>query len=275
MVWLALADTQWNKGILLNFVKEEAIKHIDLGLDLSKWEETPNLCKKRKQVLDKLKTKLLSEQPVARKPKVHKSFVCEWKQGDTFAYKLTEQSVSDVGLTNRYLVFHKVGEKSGYPSEIYPVVWVKLTKDTIIPSTKEELDDLEFIQICTVAEWMIGNNQKVNALELQREAVKKSTIVSERDECGYIPIYRLALMFTSKRNIPKEMVYLGNFSLTPPKINYLDYNTPSTFWKFAIEYILKSYNSFNLRRSPLYNPLFLEVYRFGYMSLNRVYLLSE
>lgn len=252
-IWLALADTQWNKGLLLDYVKENALKFIDAEINADqqiKWQKDHN---KRKEHLIKLKEKILSEKSPATKPRVKKNFICDWKIGDTFAYKLASEYSLEKGLFNRYLIFHKIAEVNGYPAEIFPVVFVKLTRDDKIPSSKEEIDALEFVQISTVSEWHRGRTDVFNPVEIQREIAKNSPIVSERDDLGYIPNYRIALSFTSKRNIPKEMVYLGNFDLMPPRINYKYEKVQQILWKFAEKIIIDRYVAFNLRESPLYN----------------------
>lgn len=253
LVWIALADTQWNKGLLLDYVKENALKFIDSEVDTEKQNEWGKDHDKRKEHLNKLKAKLLSGQPSVAKQRIKKNFICEWKIGDTFAFKLTSEYSLEKGLLNRYFIFHKIAEVNGYPAEIFPVVFVKLTKDDKLPNCKEEIDALEFVQISTVSEWHRGRTDVFNPVEIQREVAKRSQIVCERDDLGYIPNYRIALSFTSRRNIPKEMVYLGNFELLPPKINYKDEKVQQILWKFAERIIVDRYVAFNLRESPLYN----------------------
>ena len=63
LFWFALADTQWKYERLLPEVKEQAIKHIDEGKNLGRWEENKNQYSKRKRVLGELKEKLNSPQP--------------------------------------------------------------------------------------------------------------------------------------------------------------------------------------------------------------------
>jgi hypothetical protein len=60
VVWLALATVQWKLGRLQEEVKRKAIEIIDSGEDLKRWEDEPNLLKKRRDVLEKLKEQLNS-----------------------------------------------------------------------------------------------------------------------------------------------------------------------------------------------------------------------
>lgn len=66
--WFALADTQWNLGRLEEFVKANALKYIESGIDLMHWNnECSSEFKSRKAVLDKLESKLKSPQPPKKK----------------------------------------------------------------------------------------------------------------------------------------------------------------------------------------------------------------
>lgn len=250
--WFALAHIQCKKGILLDNVKEETLKCIENGSGVKKWELTPHY-KKRQAVVYELKNLILTYKAPNKNSHIKKPFICDWKIGDTFAYKLTSAYAAEKDLINRYIIFHKVSEVSGYPSEIYPVVFVKITKDDKLPASKDELDSLDFVQISVLSEWVKGRDDESDSVKLQKEVAQQSKIMCERDDFGYIPNYRIAISFTSKRNIPKEMVYLGNFDLLPPKINYSCGKVQQILWKFAEKIIIDRYIAFNLRNSPLYN----------------------
>ena len=51
--WFALANIQWDYGRLLEYVKEEALKHIRNKLDLERWKDNKELYRKRKEALEK------------------------------------------------------------------------------------------------------------------------------------------------------------------------------------------------------------------------------
>src|SRR4051794_1625008 len=69
VMWLALAATQWKGGRLEERVKKRAIEIIDAGSDLNRWQDNPSLIAKRKVVLEKLRSQLLSPQPPTTKIK--------------------------------------------------------------------------------------------------------------------------------------------------------------------------------------------------------------
>ena len=249
--WFALAYIQCKNGVLLDNVREQALECIENDNGIKNWELTP-YCKKRQVEIQNLKKIILTHKATDKKTHIKKPFICNWKTGDTFAYKITSAYADEKDLNNRYFIFHKVSEVSGYPSEVYPVVWVKITEDDKVPTCKEEIDSLEFVQISVVSEWVRGREDEFDPVSLQKQVAQKSPIVCERDDFGYIPNYRITLSFTSKRNIPKNMLYLGNFNLLPPKINYLGGKIQQIRWKFAEKIIIDRYIAFNLRKSPLY-----------------------
>jgi hypothetical protein len=85
--WLALADISWKVGRMDERVRENALRIIDEGRDLARWE-SPRDRTKREAVLAKLRAQLLSLQPAAKRiPKTVKS-ANEWVVGDVIAFQL-------------------------------------------------------------------------------------------------------------------------------------------------------------------------------------------
>ena len=88
--WLALAVTQWRCGRLEQRVKDMALKVIEDGSNLERWEEdaTPLDVKKRKAVLEALRLQLESPQPPEKR--IPQPFVstCEWEVGELISYRL-------------------------------------------------------------------------------------------------------------------------------------------------------------------------------------------
>ena len=98
--WFALADIQWDYGRLLPKVKENAIKWIEDGSDIRRWEEegTAKEVKVRKEVLEKLKNKLKSPMPEEKKVSQYRLYKCQWKIGDVYAYKMNSEYAKERGL---------------------------------------------------------------------------------------------------------------------------------------------------------------------------------
>ena len=64
--WFALADTQWNLGKLLPFVKEKVLEYLKSGTNLTRWEKeaiNKREYKVREKVLQELEQKLMSPMP--------------------------------------------------------------------------------------------------------------------------------------------------------------------------------------------------------------------
>jgi hypothetical protein len=86
--WLALAATQWKCGRLEERVKTKALEIIETETDLHRWENDSKLAKKRKIVLEKLHTRLLSEQPIQVTIKKAYKQKTSFRLGDIFSYRL-------------------------------------------------------------------------------------------------------------------------------------------------------------------------------------------
>ncbi len=260
LFWFALSDTLWKRGIMTEYVKNQALNCIDMGADIKRWESIdPKLAIKRQKAIDLLKERILSPQPPEKKPRIEKLYKCEWNIGDVFAYKMESELAKEKGYYGRYLLIRKVDEGIWYPGHIIPIVYVKMTKDEELPQTVEEYDELEYIQV-----WSYKYEQRfwpINGADPIGDIERKSKIEYKVDEFGYLPVFRIRLKNSSKNVIPKKLIYLGNFiGAEPPKNEFIVHekiNIHIVFWKnreltFESE-MLESYNNFNLRKSSIYN----------------------
>jgi len=248
---LALADTEWKYGKLIDHVKEKALFIINTGRGLKVWEENPKYLKKRKEVLQKLKEKLESPQPPEKQIKPVRLYKCEWKMKDAYAYKMESDLAKEKGLYGKYIIFIKVGERIWYPGHIIPIVWAKLTNSGQLPTTEEELNKLEFVQVDADDYIRLFSFVNIKDKKLQKEI---KTLCYNVNSDYELPLFRLALVSTSKRIIPKKMTYLGNFpNIIPPKNEYVDIenNTTCSLWKNIEEEIISSYFYFNKREQFL------------------------
>jgi hypothetical protein len=254
--WFALADIQWKWGRLLPSVKEQALAWLDKGDDLKRWqEENPKLAVLRKKVLEELKQKLNSPQPAAKKITISRLYRCEWKIGDIFAYKLESDFAKEKGFTDKYLIMQKVDEATWYPGYIIPVVTVKITKDEIIPKTEEEINKLEYVQIFFrdfdpfIEAFNVGKCTTKDEFEMKIKAKKEEY---EFDDFGLLPIYRIELITTSARIIPKKLIFIGNFlQIIPPVKEFIPRNKvelSSTQWKDFEQRVIERYCGYNLRQ---------------------------
>lgn len=219
--WFALADTQWNHGRLTEPVKAQALKQLAGGANQRLWErECPKEAAKRAAVLSELEKRLLSPQPEARPVKPHKLYQCPWKSGDVFARCLDGAEAKEGPYAGRYVFFVKVDECSWYPGHRIPVVYF-FRAATSEPLSLEELKKAEFLPQFFVPE------------VYQRKPETKR-------------LYRVALVSTSTRAIPKKLMYLGNMGPVPP-IENEDPGEYALLWKRFEAYTLRNLSNWGIQ----------------------------
>ena len=250
--WLALADTQWNLGRLDEQVKEQALEIIELGTDLKRWEINEKLYNKRKEILEKLKEKLLSPQPEEKRMPKYRTYKCEWKNGDVFAYQLKSEYAKEQGLEGRYLIIQKIDEIDWYPCSTIPLVRVKITEGKTIPKTEKEIDELEYIQT-----WFTSYERRFagfSALRPLKDQIKGMSF--NTDEYGLLPEYMVSIVITSKNMTKGKLTYLGNYiNITPPQNEFIPIckdNFPKILWKDFEERLMEMYFGHNKRNLEVY-----------------------
>ena len=132
-----------------------------------------------------LEEKLLSTQPPMRKVIKKRTYKCQWKIGDVFAYRLESNLAMESGLLGRYFLIEKVDETIWHPGHIVPIVRVKITNDSNLPSNIEEYNQLEYVQTdFTKYEerfWPIDMSRPKE--DVRRKSKKKYQV----DEYGFLP----------------------------------------------------------------------------------------
>lgn len=250
--WFSLADTQWELGRLEDMVKRNALYHIQDGSNLKRWEmEDSKNAPKREKVLADLKEKLLTPQPLEKKISLHKLYQCEWKEGDVYAYPLVSEYAKEKGLGDRYFLFHKIGETTYWPGHIIPIVRVKITRKTELPKDLEEFNNLEYVQT------LVDRCDDPLLLVRGKSFVDGQAVVKHiTDEFGFLPIYRLELLNTSKRIIPKNLIYVGNYkNVVPPQLEFVpeDISIPGFTWKSFDNIMIERYCGYNLGQYEIYS----------------------
>ncbi|MEZ5307253.1 MAG: hypothetical protein R2684_08930 [Pyrinomonadaceae bacterium] len=97
--WIALALTQWKLGRLEPRTKTKALRVIDDGTDLSRWDDPKNRAK-RAAVLAKVRAELLSTQPPAKRvPRTVKE-ANNWEIGEIIGFQL---------LSGNWTLFRVIG----------------------------------------------------------------------------------------------------------------------------------------------------------------------
>lgn len=191
--WMALADVLCDNGNLTSFVKEKALKEIELGENLKKWEIESNkdMYIERKQELEKLKRKL-EEYKETDKTNIlikstvkQKSIGKEWKIGDTYAYK-----IKSLEYEGQYLIFRKIDDYRNNKKYQSAIIYVQITSNKQLPKTATEINELEYI--------IISNEGNVRHQ------------------------YRMILTDIPKQK-SSELIYLGNYlNIKTPKDEYIE-----------------------------------------------------
>lgn len=118
VVWLALAAVEWKHGRLDDETKVEALRVIDSGVDLERWNAGNKDYAKRKAALEKLRVQITS--PQSAEKKVARRKLCEspWNEGDLFGYRL---------LDGKLILFWVIGhhtDKGGKYPLCYLLDWI-------------------------------------------------------------------------------------------------------------------------------------------------------
>ena len=134
--WIALAYSQWKLGRLEERTKQEALRVIESGQDLARWDDTAYR-KKRIAVLEKVRSDLLSPQPAPKR--VPRTIISanDWSIGEVIAFRL----LSGKKTLMRVIGHH--GDKGGRSAVCELLDWVgneipDLKTISTLPFKKEE-----------------------------------------------------------------------------------------------------------------------------------------
>ncbi len=234
--WLALADTQWEYGRLEKCVLDHALEYIALAAESER--STPTRLPLPTDEIIALKAKLISPSPSPKRIIKHKSFHCPWNIGDVYAYLIETTDRSNVA--GQYFLIQKIGETKWWPDHIIPIVRIKITQNGNVPMDEIEFQNLPYVQIAVT--------KPDKNFQCKNDSL---------DDLGYSPHYKVGIIATSMKSIPKKLIYVGNFpNVTPPPIEYVQKNNSGVFsvtWKDFEQTLLDRYYKFNLRHSSIYN----------------------
>ena len=259
--WLAIALFQWQNGILMEEVKQQALRCIDDEEYLERWKDSgEEIYKERKAVLEKLKYDLIHvvKERKKRFPKCDKCyrFKTPWQVGDLLAYKITApmlewgEEVSDEKkrkfreaqklITDKYILLRVVNIDKIPVSDIYPEldycsIAIVMMYDWLgdeLP-TEEEICSLEFKPI--VSGYWEKNKEIVGSICLEVEGSKEekkwceiSLLKSEKD-------YVVPQMYYAHRGSPYQSVSRFDVSLiftfAFAKDNQLEWYSDKHFWE--------------------------------------------
>ncbi len=129
--WLALAASQHETGHLSSQIREKALSIIETGGDIECWtHEEPKLGEQRKDVLERLATKLKGPQPKPKKLRPRKDLGVRFDVGDAILLKNPENDATAIGIV--------VAHHAGYPKgTVEPVVELLLWGKPTLPTVHE------------------------------------------------------------------------------------------------------------------------------------------
>lgn len=192
--WYALADTMWNYGRLTSEVREKALYYLDTVQEDDRWD-SEKTWERRKQILTKLKAKLLSEQPARKRVSPYTIYRCPWKLGDVFAYQFQKPCSEENGMKGKYIVFRKITEEDSWPTgSIVPVIQIYRWMGDKIPT----LDELRSMPVVLVSDYSwtpeydkylfslgISSKRELSALNLQYLGNIQDSQLAERSNKQY------------------------------------------------------------------------------------------
>lgn len=189
--WLSLAATQWGLGRLLQNVQENALEIIKSGKDLERWKDDERDLKKRKIVLEKLKSQLLSEPPKPKK--ISKPFIREtiMEKGDIISYQLKNE---------KFIILRVIEIRQDQCGDRYPLIETLDFYENRIPKLSElkevtfkNLDDNGgiddgFLKIKSSGQFYLSPYGKRDSEPIERIKVldKKVNVISRK---GTSPLF--------------------------------------------------------------------------------------
>lgn len=259
LLWITLADIQWNLGVLTEEVAQQALSWINNGGDLDFWRQMhPELVPQRKRMLYSIKHKLMSNRKPVVNPKSNRLYKCNWDIGDTYAIKCKSLFSKEKGLDGKYIVLRKIAETVWYPGHIVPIILSKITNDDILPRSEFEYEKLDYIQIRAVD--YAARYLPIDGRNPQKDIAEKENFSYVMDRYGFLPEYRAILLNTSLKKIPSDLSFVGNYkSASFPSDEFVaptDINLTAISWGAdGLQFestILERYCFHNLRELSIY-----------------------
>lgn len=181
------------------------------------------------------------------KSKQDKTKISNWEEGDVFALKINSKVYPQ--YNGKYIIFiHTIINKDNWKmTSTTNSFRAKITKDSKIPKTKDELDELEYIKTC----W--------DGYLLEKTRFPKETENIQPDEYHIIYKY-LFIIKTLKFKIPNDLIYIGNFNLKSPQNEYIPDSQNNgvlySFWNGRYskisEKLLDYYECLNLKKLEIF-----------------------
>lgn len=169
--WIGLADGQWENREITTETAQQAMNALNL-VEHSDWQITTSDISRRRT--------RYSHAPMPEKkigmPRA--KFRCEWKVGDTFAYKLLGAAAEDNNVCGQYILLRKVSDIEFGDGRLLPIVTLSLWGRTPFPKNSIEYNSVPILKLNNGrfalpnnlyeyrAELVIKNRKQLNALPL-------------------------------------------------------------------------------------------------------------
>lgn len=226
--WIVVCDVLWDHGRLTSEGLNDAREVLENQSIVELWvNELDELKVEKEKIYNKIIDKMNRNQPPIKKVKKVGLYHCDWRFGDAYAFRLESHDAHTLGLVGKFIILIKVDQNTWYPGHTIPVVYIKVTSDSLLPSNIEDLNKLDFIQTGIGIALTPG-------------------IVRYKDESGQIcykkiqekndryPKYRAEIVITSQKSINKKLQYIGNFAkFDLPNVEFISDHidsTPSVNW---------------------------------------------
>lgn len=222
LLWLVLADIQWEYGVLEKYVKDKAISCIESDRIFSLCQEDNKMLDVWKNTLQQQKIKLLSKMHKVKEIEFKTEFIRNpWDVGDIYVYKFHTNLAKKIGVLGKYIAFQKIDDEEWVDGYVFSRV-------QILNCVFDKLPDIN----------------QLNKLQVLPFDSSESFISRTRDE-KHFPICLNAIMvMNNKDDYPeKYFTYIGN------QLNYKRYPYANTYcsnynWKnLEQEFLCFYYNS--------------------------------
>ena len=177
-----------------------------------------------------------------------------WKKWDTFYYKIESENKI---INNRYLLFVKVDETQWYEKYSYPIFRVLITKNDKLPSSFEEVNNLEHVQTSQVYWYKRCDSPDLHNMDYYRVIKERCNMKYYPDELNFLKIYPASIVIDGRKNLPDNWYYLGNYPIINfPKDEYVPFYESKIedncyYWKLDgrndIKRMVQNYLDYNLK----------------------------
>ncbi len=177
-----------------------------------------------------------------------------WKKWDTFYYKIESENKL---INNRYLLFVKVDDTQWYEKYSCPIFRVLITKNDKLPTSFEEVNNLEHVQTSQVYWYKRCDSPDLHNMDYYRVIKERCNMKCYPDELNFLKIYPASIVIDSRKNLPDNWHYLGNYPITNfPKDEYVPFYESKIedncyYWKpdgrNDIKRMVQNYLNYNLK----------------------------